>query len=120
MPHRIRRKIQETQGYGRGKGTRGGRGGKSTCRCGRGRGNLVRKLQDSVLITLTDGTVIEYHPSFKLADYQFRKFKAENKQRLFDDRAQYKRSKAARSISALQSYYSMPYTMCHNTSLNPQ
>jgi len=34
-----------------------------------------------------DGTVIEYHLSFKFTDDQFRNFKPEDKQKLFDDRA---------------------------------
>ena len=67
-PHMTRRQIQETRHSGRGRGTRGGRGGRSSRGRGGGRGNLVRKRQDSTMITLTDGTVIEYHPSFKFAD----------------------------------------------------
>jgi len=71
-------------------------------------GNLVHRRQYSALITLTDGTVIKYHPLFKFADDQFHKFKPEDKQNLFEDRAKYKRAKEARSISALQPYYPMP------------
>ena len=107
-PHRTHRKMQETRGFGKGRETRGGRGGRSPRGRGRGRVNLVRKRQYMSLITLTNGTVIEYHPSFKFVDVQFRKFKAEDKQRLFGDRDQYKRAKAERLISALQPYYPMP------------
>ena len=60
------------------------------------------------MITLTDGMVIEYHPSFKFADDQFRKFKLEDKQKLFDDRAQYKRARASRSVSSIQQSYLDP------------
>lgn len=104
-PHRTRRQVQETRNTYRGRGNRGGRGGRSFRGRGGGRGNLVRKRQDSSMITLTDGMVIEYHPSFKFADDQFRKFKPEDKQKLFDDRAQYKRAKATRALSAIQPFY---------------
>ena len=52
-----------------------------------------------------------YHPSFKFADDVFYKFKPEDKQRLFDDRASYKRSRQAQSVSQYyQPQMMMPYS----------
>ena len=88
-PHQTRRGINQVRGSFRGRGGRSGRGargygGRSPGgRSGRGRGNnhsgITRKCDDSTLITLTDGTIIEYHPSFKFADDVFYKFKPEDK-----------------------------------------
>ena len=110
------RRIREANtsnrsGRGRGRSGRGnGRGGR-----GRGRGNngdnKAQKRKQTIKITLTDGTEIDYHPSFKFDDDVFRKFKQEDKQRLFDDRARYKRMK-------LQSTSSMP-SDGNNNMFNP-
>ena len=50
--------------------------------------------------------MIEYHPSFRYTDDVFKKFKPEDKQKLHDDRAQYKR---ARTIKALAPYHHATY-----------
>ena len=74
---------------------------------GASRGTFTRKRIDRSPITLTDGTVIEYHLSFRYADDVFKKFKPEDKQKLYDDRAQYKRT---RTIKALAPYHHATYT----------
>ena len=100
-PHRTRRNIQEIAQRGRGCDCRqGGRfgGRRGGGRRGRGRGGrnnnttsgLKRIQTDSTFITLTDGTVIEFHPSFKFADNIFRKFKTEDCQALINARAAYR------------------------------
>jgi hypothetical protein len=65
--HRVRRNINEAntgrggRNQGRGGYGRGGRGGRGTGRGGRG---VQRTRSDSRMITLTDGSQIEYHASF--------------------------------------------------------
>ena len=104
-PHKTRRAIQQVRG--RGRPVRGKRYEQRAPR-GRGanRGAFTQKRTDKSFITLTDGTVIEYHPSFKFADDVFKKFKPEDKQKLYDDRAQYKR---ARAVKALAPYHHATY-----------
>ena len=98
-PHRTRRNIQQMGSRGRGRGRVGGRPGRGRIPGGRGRSGrhnptagITLKRQDSSFITLTDGNVIEYHPSFKFADDFFSKFQPSDKQNLFDASAVYKRS----------------------------
>ena len=112
-PHRTKRAIQQVRG--RGRAVRG-KGYKQRAPRGRGanRGAFTRKRTDKSFITLTDGTVIEYHPSFKFADDVFKKFKPEDKQKLYDDRAQYKR---ARTIKALAPYHHATYPPQEGTPL---
>ena len=43
--------------------------------------------------------MIEYHPSFRYADDVFKKFKPEDKQKLYDDRVQYKRAQIFKAIA---------------------
>ena len=67
--NRVRRSINETsanrggRGQGRGGYGRGGRGGRNTGRGGCG-GQPRQSRTDSRIITLTDGTQVEYHASF--------------------------------------------------------
>ena len=58
---------------------------------------------DSSFITLTDGKVIEYHPSFNFPSQVFAKIKPADKERLKRERASYKKSKhQQRQIQELQ------------------
>ena len=52
--------------------------------------------KDSTLVTLTDGKVIEYHPSFKFPDQIFAEFEQSDKKKLFDERLAYKRQRTNR------------------------
>ena len=61
-------------------------------------------------ITLTDGSVIDYHPSFKFSEDVFRKFKPEDKVKLFDDRAKYKRQRMMKAVGIV------PYDSQNNNS----
>ena len=68
--------------YGRGGGGRGGRGG---------RGNYIRKTRnDSKIITLKDGSRIEYHPSFRFTNEQLRLFTNEQRDELTRQRTEWR------------------------------
>ena len=109
---KTRRHVNEV-GQGRGRGRGGGRGrfgGRG--RGGRGyRGGYIRKSrQDSKIITLTDGSKIEYHPSFRFTDDQMHLFSNEQKEQLRNDRREYRqrqdrdnRDNDQRTIQELQS-----------------
>eukprot|EP00978_Attheya_sp_CCMP212_P042444 scaffold258611_cov49-Attheya_sp.AAC.2 len=62
-------------GYGR--GGRGGRGGQ---------GEPRKTRNDSTIITLADGQKVEYHASFNFSDWQYAKFKSEDKEKLRRER----------------------------------
>ena len=100
--HRERRSLRELNsslpnGRGRGRGKGRGRG-----YSGRGRGNWVHKTRtDSSIITLVDGQKIEYHPSFSFPSHVFQKMKQSDKERLRNERAEYKKRKAS-EISTVQ------------------
>ena len=89
--NRTRRNVNEvTSGRGsrgRGGGGRGGRGG----RHGRGgnRGAVRQTRTDSRMITLTDGTQIEYHASFNFPRNVYLKMKQEDRDTLKRERAAY-------------------------------
>ena len=107
-PHRLRRGISHLRVYTRRRRYQckglGGRGFWGIPTCG-GRGNLTRKMQDDSFITLTDGSVIKYHPSSKFVDNTFSKFKQVDKKKLFNDRAQCKR---VRAMGAMTTVYHQP------------
>jgi hypothetical protein len=80
--HRTRCQVNEIStggrgSRGRGGGGRGGRGG----RYGRGgnRGNPRQTRTDSRMITLTDGTQVEYHSSFNFPRHVYLKMKQEDR-----------------------------------------
>ena len=54
---------------------------------GREHENIKHKRNNSSFITLTDGSVIKYHPSFRFLDHIFQKFNPEDRQALLDSRA---------------------------------
>jgi hypothetical protein len=90
--HRTRRQINEvTTGgrgsRGRGGGGRGGRGGRHGR--GGGRGSSRQTRTDSRMITLTDGTQIEYHASFNFPRHVYLKMKQEDRDTLKRERAAY-------------------------------
>ena len=98
---RVRRNIREMNqggrfgGRGRGRGRFGGRG-----RGGRG---IKRTRTDSTFITLTDGTKVEYHPSFNFPPHIYKKMKQEDVDRLRAQRADYKKNKSqSRQVQELQ------------------
>ena len=121
--NKVRRNINQAQSSGRGDFGRGGRGfgGRGQGRGGRGnpnsgRGNnlagMRRQRQDSTFLTLTDGSVVEYHPSFKFPPYIFGKMKESDKQMLYEQRANYKRSRQAQQFQAYPHqnwYHPYPY-----------
>jgi hypothetical protein len=66
----------------------GGRGGRN-----KGRGALPRQTRtDSRMITLTDGSQIEYHASFNFPRHVYLKMKQEDKDTLKRERAAYNRT----------------------------
>ena len=86
-PYRIRRDIQKIRTFFRGRGARGRafeqrtfNGRHNHDRNGDRRPNLTHKRQDSSLITLTHGSIVDYHSSFKFPNDVFSKFKQEDKQ----------------------------------------
>ena len=87
--NRTRRNINEvTSGRGRsGRGGygRGGRGGRHGGRGGRG----TKTRTDSRMITLTDGSQIEYHASFNFPRHVYLKMKQEDRDTLKRERAAY-------------------------------
>eukprot|EP00978_Attheya_sp_CCMP212_P003961 scaffold8437_cov60-Attheya_sp.AAC.1 len=94
-------------GYSSGRGSyqggygRGGRSGRG------GRGEPRKTRNDSTIITLTDGQKVEYHASFNFPDWQFAKFKMEDKEKLRQERDSYKDSKRQSSrTSELQTQLS--------------
>ena len=112
MLARTRRHVNEV-GRGRGRGNGSGRG-RFTGRGGHGRGGRgyngghIRKTrQDSKIITLTDGSRIEYHPSFRFTDEQMRLFTNEQKDQLRNERREYRQRQThnndQRTIQQLQS-----------------
>ncbi|KAI2498347.1 hypothetical protein MHU86_16158 [Fragilaria crotonensis] len=82
--NRVRRSINEAsanrggRGQGRGGYGRGGRGGRTSGRGGRG-GQPRQSRTDSRIITLTDGSQIEYHASFTFPRHVYMEFKPEDK-----------------------------------------
>ena len=91
QPTHVRRQINEVSGRGRNFARGNGRGGRG--RGGRGssqRSAPPRTRADSEIITLTDGSRIEYHPSFKFPPHVFSKFTQSQIDRLKRERAEYK------------------------------
>ena len=126
--NRSRRISQTKQGRGRvrngrGRGSRftqGGRYSRQGGRGGRSGRDVKRQLQDSSYITLTDGTPLEYHPSFRFTDDVYRKFKDTDKAMLQQQRAEYKelRSRQSSQVSYASHYpqgqsYVPPYVAPH-------
>ena len=102
-PTKTRRSVKEANSGGKSRGGRGrGRGGRGSGRGGKGRRPGYKRKRETVPITLTDGTVIDYHPSIKFSDDVFRKFKPEDKIRLYDDRARYKRQRMIQAVGINQ------------------
>ena len=84
--HRYGRGGGRGRGFGRGRANSGrfGRGpGK-----GRGGRSSSRSIQPK-LITLVDGSQIEYHPAWRFEDHIFEKFTSEQKEMLRKERRQY-------------------------------
>jgi hypothetical protein len=102
--HRTRRQVNEvTSGRGsrgRGGGGRGGRGGRHG---GRGnRGNARQTRTDSRMITLTDGSQIEYHASFNFPRNIYLKMKQEDRDALKRERAAYNQNRGRSGHSEIQ------------------
>ena len=100
--HRVRRNVNEVstgrggRGYtSRGGHGRGGRGGNGRGRGGRGQPRQTRT--DSRMITLTDGSQIEYHASFSFPRHVFLKMKQEDKDTLRRERAAYNENRRNRA-----------------------
>ena len=105
--NKTRRQINQVNGGGRdngrgrgrfnGRGGRGGGGGRYSGGRdqgrGRGPGGTKRARTDSSFITLTDGNVIEAHPSFNFTPDQWGKMKTEDRDQLIRQRDEYKRSR---------------------------
>jgi hypothetical protein len=89
--NRTRRKINEVTPGGRGRSGRdgygrGGRGGRHGGRGGRG---VTKTRNDSRMISLTDGTQVEYHASFNFPRHVYLKMKQEDREVLKRERAAY-------------------------------
>jgi Reverse transcriptase (RNA-dependent DNA polymerase) len=98
--HRTRRQVNEVTS-GRGGSSRGrggsGRGGRGGRHGGRGnRGNARQTRFDSRMITLTDGTQIEYHASFNFPRHVYLKMKQEDRDTLKRERTAYNQSHGGR------------------------
>ena len=103
--HRTRRQINEVStggrgSRGRGGGGRGGRGGRHGR--GGGRGSSRQTRTDSRMITLTDGTQIEYHASFNFPRHVYLKMKQEDRDTLKRERAAYNQSNGRSGRSEIQ------------------
>ena len=98
--NRVRRNVNEVS-TGRGRGHSSGRGGHGRGgRGGRGRGGRGQPRQtrtDSRMITLTDGSQIEYHASFSFPRHIFLKMKQEDKDTLRRERTAYNESQRHRA-----------------------
>jgi len=100
---RTRRQVNEVtsgRGAGRGGSGRGGRGGRHGR--GGGRGGSRQTRTDSRMITLTDGTQIEYHASFNFPRHVYLKMKQEDRDTLKRERATYKQSRERSGRSEIQ------------------
>ena len=99
--NRVRRQINETnsgrggRGQHRGGYGRGGRGGGRNS--GRGGGRHRQTRTDSRMITLTDGSQIEYHASFSFPRHVYMKFKPEDKETLRRERSAYNENQRQRA-----------------------
>ena len=110
--HCQRRNIQyvdqRERGRARGSGLSGqfrgrGCGGRGTGRIPHTtQSGLKRERNDSTFITLTDGQVVEFHPSIKFSDNIFRQMKIEDKQALQDARSAYR---CSRTVNQMQLFY---------------
>ena len=104
VQNRARRQINEVSTGGRGSRGRAGygRGGRGGRQGGRGRGSRQNRT-DSRMITLTDGTQIEYHASFNFPRHTYLKMKQEDRDTLKRERAAYnQRSGRGGSRSEIQ------------------
>ena len=90
VQNRARRHVNEVSTGGRGSRGRAafGRGGKGGRHGGRG-GRGGRQRTDSRMITLTDGSQIEYHASFNFPRHTYLKMKQEDRDNLKRERAAY-------------------------------
>ena len=99
--NRVRRNINEanTGRGGRGQARGGfGRGGRGVRGRGAGRNGRPRQTRsDSRVITLTDGSQIEYHASFSFPRHVYMKFKPEDKETLRRERAAYNENRRNRN-----------------------
>ncbi|KAI2502911.1 hypothetical protein MHU86_11580 [Fragilaria crotonensis] len=106
VQNRARRQINKVSSGGRGSRGRAGfgRGGRGGRQGGRGRGGRQTRT-DSRMITLTDGTQIEYHASFNFPRHTYLKMKQEDKDTLKRERAAYnqRNGRGNREIQELRS-----------------
>ena len=137
--NRARRQIQETgadqrhnggDSYrGRGRGRFGGRGGRHHGRGGRfgergrgGRGREIstmkRKRNDSTFVTLTDGEVVEFHPTIRYPRDIFMKFKYEDRQRLMQHRNEQQHARYVQSMGMYAPQYPLPNNHFMNQGYN--
>ncbi|KAI2507357.1 hypothetical protein MHU86_7077 [Fragilaria crotonensis] len=97
VQNRARRQVNEVSTGGRGSRGRAGfgRGGRGGRQGGRGRGG--RQRNDSRMITLTDGTQIEYHASFNFPGHVYMKMKQEDRDTLKRERTAYNQNRGRSS-----------------------
>jgi hypothetical protein len=100
--NRVRRNINKTNAgrgsrgqSGRGSYGRGGRGGRGSSRSGCS--NNQRTRNDSRIITLTDGSQVEYHASFSFLRHVYLKFKPDDKETLCRECAAYNEQRRNRA-----------------------
>ena len=106
VQNRVRRNVNEVATGGRGS-TRGragyGRGGRGGRQGGRGSRSGARQTRtDSRMITLTDGTQIEYHASFNFPRNVYLKMKPEDRETLKRERAAYNQRRGRSNRSEIQ------------------
>jgi hypothetical protein len=105
--NRARRQINEASSSISGRDARGragyGRGGKGGRQGGRGRSGRQTRT-DSRMITLTDGSQIEYHASFNFPRHTYLKMKQEDRDTLKRERAAYNQrgGRGSRDIQELR------------------
>ena len=102
--NRTRRNVNEVMSgrgsRGRGGSGRGGRGGRLGRGGNRGAGRQTRT--DSRMITLTDGTQVEYHASFNFPRHVYLKMKQEDRDTLKRERATYNQNRGRGARSEIQ------------------
>ena len=103
VQNHARRQINEVSTSGRGSRGRAGfgRGGRGGRQGGRGRGGRHTRT-DSRMITLTDGSQIEYHASFNFPRHTYLKMKQEDRDTLKRERAAYNQRHGQGSRSEIQ------------------
>ena len=69
---------------------------------------MIRKRNDSTFVTLTDGEVVEFHPTIRYPREIFMKFKYEDRQRLMEHRNAQQQARHVQSMGMYAPHYPPP------------